>query len=187
MICPSIDRVGPACEMLSSFYSTQETSDLIILTARKNITELINAVNFDGYDFVTVTNDDFIFETDGWDQMLIDTMGGRAGFAYGFDGRNNHLPTTCMISTSICRVLGWIQLPGLTHLCGDMVWMTLGNELGRLFYRRDVRITHNQKPDQVYEKTNSKEMYRRDGEVFRRWRNEKAFADVRRIREAVGV
>jgi len=187
VICPSIDRVGPVCEMLSSFYSTQEVSDLIILTAVQPITDLINAVNFDGYDFVTITNDDFVFNTPGWDSKLISSMNGAPGFAYGFDGLNNHLPTTCMMSAIIPRTLGWIQLPGLKHLCGDLVWMDLGRKIDRLFFNRNVLITHNQKEDSVYAKTNSKERYRTDGAVYESWRKRQSDADVRRLREALGL
>lgn len=189
-ICPSINRPEQIKTFVESFYRTQKVSDLIILTAPGSITKLINSVNRTGYTHVTITNDDFVFHTDAWDKRLIDAMR-RPGFAHGFDGVNKSIPTTCMIDNRICDALGWVQLPDLEHLCGDMVWHYLGQLLNSFFTVPDVLIEHNHfmyqkaQKDSVYEKTNSREMYLRDNQVFETWRKNQADSDVERIRMAL--
>lgn len=186
VICPTLDRPDQLAKMVDSFYKTQTISDLIILTAIGSITGIINFVNYSNYRYVTITNDDFVFKTFGWDEIFIKSMR-KPGFAYGFDGVNHKLPSTCMIDTRVCRALGWIQLPTLEHLCGDLVWQYLGEATNRLYYCPSVKIEHNHfiysksEKDAVYERTNSAEMYRKDNESMRQWLRSQAEDDVRKI------
>ena len=129
-------------------------------------------------DYYSCSNDDFIYRTPGWDSQLIRAIedSGRPGIAYGNDqmGRGI-LPTTSVISGEIPRALGWLQMPKLTHLCGDLVYKALGNRINNLIYLEDVIIEHkhflNRKAeyDTTYARTNSREMYIKDNEAFRDW------------------
>ena len=190
VICPTLDRPDQLTKMVKSFYMTQTCSDLIILTAIGSITTLINSVDVSKYQYVTITNDDFEFKTFDWDRLLIKSMK-KPGFAYGFDGVNTKLPTTCMIDIRIVKALGWIQLPELEHLCGDMVWSHIGQKLNNIYFNKNVSITHNHflynkaEKDAVYEKTNSREMYQSDNEAFRAWVRGRANDDIERVRLAL--
>jgi len=188
-ICPTLNRPDQLSAMVKSFYTTQAASDLIILTAHGSITQLINSVETTGYTHVTITNDDFIFKTKGWDLRLMDSP----GFAYGFDGVNKHLPTTCTISTRVTDALGWVQLPTLDHLCGDMVWSHIGQKLKIIKFCPDVIIEHNHylfgkaEKDATYEKTNSVEQYRKDNKAFEIWVKGDAYYEIERVRRALGL
>jgi hypothetical protein len=180
--------------MIESFYNTSQCSDIISLTKPGSITALINSVNYDKYKYVSVTNDDFVYHTAGWDKILIETLERKKfGIAFGNDGTNNkHLPSTCIMSAIIPRALGWIQYPRLTHLCGDMVWQYIGKKLNCLYYHNDVKIEHLHylfgKADRKdYEKTNSKEMYLSDNKVFEEWLINESERDIERIKIALGL
>lgn len=180
------------------YLSLRETSsaDILFLSEIGSTTELINEAYSKSphYDYYHVTNDDFIYHTKDWDKILIEEIESRGGLgiAYGndlFNGRN--LPVTSVISANIIRSLGWLQLPGLQYLYGDMVWKFIGETIGFLYYRHDVIIEHeharNHKADNdsVYEKTNSREVYDADGKVYDQWRKYYANEDLRKIRLAM--
>lgn len=175
VICPTARRNKQSLTMMETFCLTSKVSDLILLTKEGSITQLINTVNFDGYDYVGVTNDDVAYCTDGWDVKLISSIKNNFGFAFGDDGTNNStLPAICIMTANIPRTLGFIQLPAVTHLCGDLVWQYIGQKLNCLYYNKNVKILHNHflhgfEKDEVYEKTNSKEMYNHDNKSFRQW------------------
>lgn len=177
------------------YLSLRETSsaDILFLSEIGSTTDLINEAYRQSphYDYYHVTNDDFLYQTKDWDKILIEEIESRGGWgiSYGndlFNGRN--LPVTSVISANIIRALGWLQLPGLQYLYGDMVWKFIGETMGFLYYRHDVIIEHeharNHKADNdsVYEKTNSKEIYEADGKTFEEWRKHKAQSDIERIR-----
>jgi hypothetical protein len=180
--------------MIESFYNTSVCSDIITLTEKGSITQLINSVNYSGYDYISVTNDDFVYHTPSWDNILIETLQRKkGGIAFGNDGTNNkHLPSTCIMSASIPNALGWIQLPTLTHLCGDMVWQTIGKSLNCIYYHPRVNIEHKhflfgkaEKND--YERTNSREMYTNDNAIFQKWLLNDSKKDIEKVRIALGL
>lgn len=196
VICPTINRRDKFVKMIDSFYQTSQCSDLIMLNKKGSITDLINKVNFNKYDYVSVTNDDFIYHTFAWDTVLINTIENKKGYgiAFGDDGNNNtQLPTTAVMSTLLFQILGWIQLPTLNHLCGDMVWQYLGQKLNCLYYVSHVKIEHQHfmfqksEKDSIYEKTNSKEMYRKDNEAFRHWVRNNSIEDINKLQRALEV
>lgn len=182
--------------MAESFYATNFTSDLIVLTEKQSITKLINKVNFDNYKYISVTNDDFFYHTVGWDAGLINVIESKKGYgiAFGCDGSGNkHLPTTAVMSSVIFKALGWVHLPTLDHLCGDMVWQYIGHKLDCLYHVPQVKIEHmhflfnKSEKDEVYENTNSKEMYQKDNEAFRHWVRNDSIEDIKRIQSALDL
>jgi len=188
-ICPSI-RKKEAVEMFKSFRETTIDSDIIFLHKEGSITKLINECfeHNKHYDYYHITNDDCIYQTIGWDVSLAEKLiqkGG--GIAYGNDLLGGvNLPTFPFISGKIARALGWLQLPPLDHLCGDMVWKAIGSGLNRLYYCPEVVIEHrhflNKKaPKTNYEITNSSEMYNKDNATFRDWVHTQYKYDLDRI------
>lgn len=194
VICPTYNRPVQFLNMVRSFYRNSKCSDLIVLTEQGSITNLINSVNYNGYKYISVTNDDFLYHTEGWDEILISTLERKGGgIAFGNDGtKNKHLPSTCIMSAEIPRALGWIQLPGLVHLCGDMVWQVIGRELNCIYYHPDVKIEHlhflyGKGKESDYKHTNSKEMYIKDNITFQDWLLNESQECVKRTRLALGM
>ena len=163
---------------------------------RNTITKLFNEIFllFPCFDYYCLTNDDFVYLTAVWDVKLmsdIKEMGGW-GIAYGDDRiAHDKYPSHTMISGNIVRTLGWLQLPALKHLCGDWVWGTIGKGTGRLHYDQNVIIQHKHPfdkktlPDQIFEKTNSMQMYAFDQEAYKRWASTQARNDISKIVRAI--
>ena len=157
-------------------------------------TKIMNTVieekNFEDVEYFMPCNDDFIFKTPGWDKQLIEEIEKHGkGIAYGNDLlQGENLPTTSIISGSIVRKIGWLQLPTLQCLYGDNVWQVIGQGAGCLFYRGDVIIEH-QHPaagfevDKTAETTNSEENYKKDREEFVKWLTTTAHTDIAKVRE----
>lgn len=220
VICPSLNRSEKITAFLDSFTKTKSPgTDLILgldqndpefnkyhdlsntydfaigLFAGENITKILNAIALDGnnnYDYYMPCNDDFVFQTPGWDRLLIEEIENskfKKGIAYGndlFQGEN--CPSTSVISGEIVRGLGWLQMPSLTHLYGDRIWQTLGRQTGSLYYRSDIIIEHQHfltnksQSDKISEKTNSDQMYTKDGEEYTKWLVNHAADDCLRLR-----
>lgn len=218
VICPSRGRPALCNKMVDSFLATSKRAsmrllldmddpcldeyrdllskkvDNIIVDFQKPITERINQSWNCGkiFKWLSVTNDDFVYKTDGWDQKLIDTLDGRIGIVYGNDlCQGINMPTSSTISREIPEALGWLQMPRLTHLFGDTVWQMIGKEAQCLYYRPDVIIEHchffAKKADQddIYKRTNSGKMYDLDTKAFLDWRAIEARADIDKVKSLV--
>jgi len=221
VICPTRERPESCARMIQSFdkkssnraqlifiidsddrwfheyeYMFARTHHSFIVRHQNSICETYNMIVtqwYPDYKFYSVTCDDYIYHTGNWDQVLMKKLIEKSGgFAYGDDGMNGpNLPTTCIISGEIVRALGWIVLPGLKCLCGDLVWRELGNALNRLFYIPEVKIEHmscmagKAEEDDTYRHTNSPENYTNDNKTFRTWRSNKMPADAAKIQGAL--
>ena len=215
-ICPTRGRVERFKEFLSSFQDmTSERTELLVICdrddpclmdykqiypdvefkERASLTEIFNTAFKEKYwyDFYHLANDDFIYHTKNWDITFADMEKecGK-GIFYGSDLlQNDNLCVAPFISGDIIRALGWLQMPGLYHLYGDMVWKNLGQILNILFYNKDVVIEHkhwlNNKEliDDVYKVTNSPAMYKKDGDAFKVWYEQQMDFDVQKIKEVL--
>lgn len=180
---------------MQTFLTTSTVSDIHVLTKPDtSITQLINSVDLTHYKYVHVTNDDVEYLTNGWDTKLIESIKKPYGIVFANDGSNNkHLPALPVMTTNIFKILGWIQLPSLTHLCGDCVWQYIGNQLNCLYYRNDIFIRHNHylhsrsEIDDTYKKTNSKEMFKKDNEMFKKWIREDSARCLHDLRQGLGI
>ena len=216
VICPTRGRVKQCKRMIESFDDTSVNSDLIFIIDYddKHLKEYMDLLNctkhsyaireesslcetynslvlehFPDYKFYSITCDDFIYNTDCWDEILISRLVAKGGgFAYGDDGYGGSaLPTTCVISGEIVQALGWVVLPTLKHLCGDMVWRELGQKLNRLFYVPEVSIehmtplAHKSEIDDTHRRTNASEIYTLDNKSFRYWISHHLENDLRKI------
>lgn len=151
-------------------------------------TQLINKafkMNTD-YAFYSVTNDDVVYETKRWDVDLMN----KGKISYGNDKcQGEAMPTISVVDGDICRALGWLQMPKLIHLFGDAVWKIIGSHLNILHYDKNVITNHkhflyNKKTekDDIYEITNSRDMYIRDGVIFKEWIKQNMNNDCDKIR-----
>lgn len=214
VVCPTRGRVKQCERMICSAKNTSTSADFIfyyddndpkwreylylfsswekpgvrhIMGTRRTTTELINLafIAHPDYDFYCITNDDFVFQTHGWDETLC-----RKGkICYGNDlCAGDGMPTCPVIDGDIVRAVGWLQLPGLRYMYGDAVWKMIGLKLGIIKYIPQVIIEHyhwlNKKAeiDDVYKTTNSPETYKADEEVYRIWHKEKLEEDTAKIR-----
>ena len=218
-ICPSRERPKRLETMLDSFYATSLESTLVVVvdkddptieeyraihkkchlfdlceTQLASNTERFNETvkSFGNFKYYHMTNDDVIYRTDQWDMHFMNILDSRPGIAFGNDlmMRNNQC-TTPFISGDIVRALGWIQMPRLTHLYADNVWMILGKLMQSLFYMEGIVIEHmhpevkKAEMDDVYRRDNSEDMYKHDSEAFFNWCSSQALKDVKRISEYI--
>lgn len=215
VLCCSRGRPKMLKEMIQSFEINSVTSDLYVMldncdqllsdyisclsdtninysiTPRTSCTNKINAhINYN-YEFMSVTNDDFIYKTPAWDLKLISEikLSGKHGIAYGNDlCAGVHIPTTSVISREIIKELGWLQLPELKHLFGDNVWNHLGKACKCLHYVENVIIEHRHvfarkmQEDDTFRHTNSAEMYDHDEKIFINWLTGQSKVDIEKVK-----
>ena len=151
----------------------------VIPGEQQSITQMINdcvSGNEMDYDFFSVVNDDFIYQTKNWDLILGYATCGY-GIAYGNDGiQGERMPTTSVISANLVHAVGWLQMPDLIGLYGDNVWKDIGQALGCLYYVPEVEITHmhplqyREEKDDTFKNTNSQERYRADYATYLKWK-----------------
>ena len=137
--------------------------------------------------------DDHRFRTHGWDAHVVAANGAlEGGFVYGndlFQGEN--LPTAVFVDARITDALGWIALPGATHLYLDNAWLALGRGLNRLIYLPEVVIEHvhpaagKAQWDAAYLRVNDPSVYGHDSLVYGEWINGRFEADIAKVREAL--
>jgi hypothetical protein len=216
-ICPSRERPNTAKRMFDSFSATSVQSEIIFyldtddptlkdyqalippeniaIQERMTTTKIINSAfyNSPNKEFYHITNDDFVYHTPGWDNQLLITAGDYGdGIFYGNDTmRNGNLCVAPVISGAIVRALGWLQMPTLTHLFGDDVWMEIGRSLNALYYHENVIIEHrhwnNKKApiDDGYRRVNSSHMFEIDGYAFKNWKEYLLKWDIERIKNGI--
>lgn len=132
----------------------------------------------DRYKYIGFIGDDHLIRTLGWDELLIQSIGDW-GIAYGDDRlQGQGLATHCMLSSNIVGTLGYMAIPGLTHLYMDNFWMDLGHAIpGFLTYRPDVIVEHmhptagKSASDDGYAEVNAPEMFSADRRVHEQWRS----------------
>lgn len=132
------------------------------------------------YEYYSATNDDFVYHTERWDELLMGEIERKFsgwGWAFGNDlHRGEKLPTTSVVSGNICRVLGWLQMPWLRRNFGDDAVLVMGQALNRISYVPDVVIEHRHPSigknvqDKIYKKGRTAFNHHRDKMVFRFWR-----------------
>jgi hypothetical protein len=142
---------------------------------------------------IAFMGDDHLPRTGLWDELLVNSLGGRPGVAYGNDlWQGENLPTMAVLSSDLIRGLGFFAPPALEHLYLDDFWKLLGLSVGNLAYRSDVIIEHlhpmagKASYDPGYLEVNSDGQKLRDGQEFARYRNLQWETDLRRLKEYLG-
>jgi hypothetical protein len=149
-----------------------------------------------GYDYYGFIGDDHRFRTQGWDTQFRDVIEehGGWGVAYGDDMlQGQKLATAAVLSANIVNTLGYMALPGTTHLFMDNFHMEIGQGIDRLFFIPHVVIEHmhysvgKSESDDLYVEVNSDEMLSHDGMVFREWSQTKKAEDIAKLREVMNA
>lgn len=157
---------------------------------KSTLTECFNQAlcAFPDYSFYHMTNDDVLYQTAGWDNLLIAPLKEKCGISYGNDGlQGQNLPTFPMLSGDIVRSVGFLQMPLLTKYCGDVVWQEIGRMAKCLHYIPEVEIEHlhfiNNKRDN--DDAEFQNTYDRDRMMFANWIANDSIKDIRNVRRVV--
>lgn len=96
----------------------------------------------DDSDILGSIGDDHLPQTTNWDNIIIDSLSGIQGVAYGNDLLQGEAkPTAAFVSVGLVRKLGYMCPPSLRHLFIDDFWKMLGYETN-LRYLPQVIIEH---------------------------------------------
>jgi hypothetical protein len=170
VICPTRGRRQQAERLLKSFTGTKklDTTDLVfitdgdddsyesmdwgeansgVLTPRDSLTGKLNRTAdayTDMYDAMMFVGDDHVFETDGWDDIMLHMLAdmGGTGMIYPDDKRRTDVPEMIMISSDIVKTLGCFAEPSLKHYYIDNAWSEIGKRTGLLKFCPEVVVRH---------------------------------------------
>ena len=218
MLLPSRSRAEKIEPCIEAWRQTHKQSDLLVLLddddpelkkykrhddvmydvgQRIRMCPTVNRaiLDYPNYKYYGFIGDDHIFRTDAWDQKLISAIENKGdgwGIAYGNDLlQGARLATHCVMSKNILDAVGYMAIPGLTHLYMDDFWMNLGANIDRLFYEPEVIIEHmhysigKSEEDALYTEVNSYDMNSHDKVVFDYWKNNDMLRDVYKVKEAM--
>jgi hypothetical protein len=96
------------------------------------------------YEYLGFMGDDHRPRTDGWDELLIDSIKHLPfGIAYGDDlVKGKGIPTAVIVNSEIVRRVGYMGPPTLVHLWMDAFWLELGRALNSIVYNANVIVEH---------------------------------------------
>jgi hypothetical protein len=140
-------------------------------------------------DIVGTVNDDMVFKTPGWDEVIGE---GGASIVFGDDGfQHDALVTSPFMAAWVPQTLGWFALPTLHHQFIDNVWGDIGRGIDSLRYLPGVSIEHlhpfasKADWDETYERGNAQAIIDIDRQAYEDWRdNGGRDADIARLRAA---
>jgi len=134
--------------------------------------------------------DDHLIETKHFDSIILDELQRlRTGFVYGADGlQNENLPTAGAMTGNVIETLGYMSLPELIHLYVDDWWKLIFNEICRLSYNPNLRITHLHPSggftewDAGYKEVNDPKMYEHDAKAYETYKATRFVEDLEKLR-----
>ena len=168
VIVPARGRRALAERLLESFDDTATFADITFITdpddtsyegmdwgpaihgvldPRGTVVEKLNHAAMaclDGYDAMMNVGDDCVFQTPGWDALLLkalDDMGG-SGIVYPDDKRRIDVPELWVASTDVVRALGYFANPLMGHYYVDNVWAELGKRAGMIRFVPEAVVEH---------------------------------------------
>lgn len=122
----------------------------------------------DEYDVIGFMGDDVRPGMVGWDEEVLFAMRPN-GLVYCNDGIHGAaLPTAVFMNSDVIKRLGYMVLPGMTHLFIDNYWWELGRRLGTMTYLEHVLLEHlhplvgKGEHDQTYADANSDQVWSMD-------------------------
>jgi hypothetical protein len=141
----------------------------------------------ENYPAVGFFGDDIVFETPGWDRLLLESM---PGIAYPQDGRREDVPESQIVDSRIIRALGWMHEPSMRHFWVDNILAVLGTQNNCLHFRPDVMCRHlHHQVDKATPRDRTyvlSEVYcMRDEAAYRAWGRERADRDIETVRRAL--
>jgi len=175
-ICTTRIRPHRITEMLESFDRTKSIADMVIYVADddpcleeyKKVLEgrnyiigvrrhLVGAENYisaylyPDYQYYQGINDDHVYHTPQWDEILINDIeikGKRWGVACGRDLMHDEdwdkgkLPSAPVVSGNIVRTLGYLNWPELQHVYSDDYLRDIAQGINCFFRNDNVIIEH---------------------------------------------
>lgn len=211
-LVPSRGRPERAATMAASYHSTAVSPDTgllflvdpddprladykrevnhLVLPERLGYTGSLNHAARIVWDERTVLGafgDDVIFRTNGWDNLVTETLA-TPGIAYGDDlihGKNH--PSAVFMSSAIAKGLGWLALPATSHQWADDGWKILGQRSGLLRFMPDVVVEHmhpgvgKAEWDETYESVFRQERAAQDFAGFGAWRDHWLECDLGKV------
>lgn len=149
----------------------------------------------DKYETIFFLGDDHLVQTPNWDEYLSKAIASKGyGLAYGNDLLQGiSLATAVMMSTNLIKPVGYMAPPKLIHLFMDNYWMTLGRNLGTLWYFDKVIIEHlhpvagKVEWDDAYLLNNSTEVSNADRDEFLRYLKEDWDTEFGKIKAHLGI
>lgn len=149
----------------------------------------------DKYETIFFLGDDHLVKTPNWDEYLSKAIASKGyGLAYGNDLLQGiSLATAVMMSTNLIKPVGYMAPPKLIHLFMDNYWMTLGRNLGTLWYFDKVIIEHlhpvagKVEWDDAYLLNNSTEVSNADRDEFLRYLKEDWDTEFGKIKAHLGI
>ena len=128
--------------------SYEAVTDVDKITAtRGNLITAVNAaasVLAEHYDALFLAADDLVFQTPGWDTLMLATLEGMGGTGIVFpdDKRRYDVPEHPLISADWVRELGHFAEPSLAHFYCDNAWAELGKRTGLIRFCPEAVIEH---------------------------------------------
>ena len=164
-----------------------------ITATRGNLITAVNAaasVLAESYDALFLAADDLVFQTPGWDSLMLGTledMGG-TGIVFPDDKRRYDVPEHPLISSDFIQELGHFAEPSVAHFYCDNAWAELGKRTGLIRFCPEAVIEH--RHYSVCAETVHDETYREaeeahgaaDLEAFQEWRADRMPYEVARLR-----
>lgn len=152
----------------------------------RGLTQAINAGASDvKTTYIGSLCDEQRFLTQGWDQIVLDTldeMGG--GVVYPNDLINpGSMPACVFMSTAIVKAVGYFAMPLFRYNYFDNVWKDLGEGLGKIRYLPKVYVQHLSMP-QSFDNSAGIALDRRD---YFQWTLNQRAKDVEKARLALAA
>lgn len=174
--------------------SYDDITDVDKVTATRGT--LITAVNAaasvlaEAYGALFLAADDLVFQTPGWDTLMLkslEDMGG-TGIVFPDDKRRYDVPEHPLISSDWVRELGHFAEPSVAHFYCDNAWADLGKRTGLIRFCPEVVIEH--RHYSVCAETVHDETYKEaeaahgeaDLQAFQQWRADVMRYEVARLR-----
>ena len=158
------------------------------LTGKLNKTALAMA---DLYPVLMWLGDDCVFETPGWDALMLATLEkdlGGHGWVYPDDNRRIDVPEHYMVSSDVVQALGWFANPAVQHYYLDNSVADLGKRADMIRFCPQAVVRHEHysvakdvEHDDLYQSTEEK-FGEPDLKAFHEWRGSQLANEVSVLR-----
>ncbi len=199
-----LDLDDPELEEYKSVLKWQGINHLVFDRSESQTltTEIINQAFdiFGDYAYYSVTNDDIIYQTSGWDIALSqplkissgqdDTMVEKYGERFIGNVDPGSFPITSVIDGDIVRAVGWLQYPELRHSCGDNIWFWIGKRADCLYHDPGYHTVHNSpyfdkaEVDDTFKRSNANDNMQ-DYYTYKEWLKYKCGTEVIKVMKLI--
>lgn len=139
--------------------------------------------------------DDHLPRTVGWAKTYVDTLRELGtGIVFGDDGyQRQKCPTQWAMTADIVTALGRMVPAPVEHMYSDVSILDVGKAAGCIRYLPDVFIEHmhpivkKAASDEQYQRVNSREQFRRDFDLYKRWKRTELHEQVAKVRALRGA